>query len=43
VETLPKRFQCVKEQTVSVRYKFRSNAVNQNMGKFYGQLKNAVI
>jgi hypothetical protein len=43
VKTLPKRFQHVKEQAVSVRYKFKSIAVNQNMRKFYGHLKNAVI
>jgi len=43
VETIPKRFQLVKEQAVSVRYKFTSIAVNQNMRKFYGHLKNAVI
>jgi hypothetical protein len=43
VETLSKRFQRVKEQAVAVRYKFTSFAVNQNMRKFYGHLKNAVI
>jgi len=43
VETLPKRFQRVKEEAVSVMYKFRSIAVNQNMGKFCAHLKNAVI
>jgi hypothetical protein len=43
VETLPKRFQHVKEQAISVRYKFTSITVNQNMRKFYGHLKNAVI
>ena len=30
VETPPKWFQCVKEQAVSVRYKFTSIAVNEN-------------
>jgi hypothetical protein len=39
VETLPKRFQDVKEQAVSVRYKFTNIAVNQKMRKFYGHLK----
>jgi hypothetical protein len=43
VETLPKRFQCVKEWAVSVRHKFRSIPVNQKMEKFYGHLKNTVI
>jgi hypothetical protein len=43
VETVPKRFQHVKEQAVSVRYKFTNIAVNQKMRKFYGHLKNAVI
>jgi hypothetical protein len=43
VEPLPKRFQHVKVQAFSVRYKFTSIAVNQKMRKFYGHLKNAVI
>jgi hypothetical protein len=43
VETQTKRFQRVKEQAFSVRYKFSGIAVNQNMRKFYVHLKNAVI